>query len=480
MLNQSEKLKTLKTIAETLNESQNKHEMLQTVLDQLIAITHFEAGWIFIEDGDLELAADCGLPEALSVHDKKPMCSQDCYCMSKYRAGTLTKATNIIECKRLVLAINEGIYHTNGLTHHATVPLLTPEKSYGLLNVAAAERTEYDQEELDLLESIAYQMGTALRRIEQYEREEQRVRLLEELNQFVHCLRRTRGIDSFMKTVVQQLMHIFSLDFIQITVGQHESQLGHKQLETMEYIPLNEVKGELIYSIKKALTDVEEEVLKLAINHIEFTYRDILLQEKETNMARMEERSRLAQDLHDSVCQLLYSIVLTSKAAKAISSREARGPIEDIFELSSQALQEMRSLIAGQKPTGLEKGLLTGLVEYAEKLQLNPNIHAEGSTSIPYAIEETLYRIGQEAIHNAKKHAKTNEIHLTLKRNANGFTLLIQDNGIGFDQEKMKESFGLNGMRERASVYGGSVRVKSIRKEGTTIHVFVPLKGEIK
>ncbi|MRG86858.1 GAF domain-containing sensor histidine kinase [Salinibacillus xinjiangensis] len=478
MLDEQFKLETLKTIAETLNESVNQQEMLQSVLKQFIQITHFEAGWIFIrKNGVLKLAADEGLPEALSVNEKAPMCSQDCYCMSRYFAGSLTKATNIIECKRLNAAIQEGQYDTNRLTHHATVPLDTPEKSYGIFNVAAPERTEYEPDELKLLESVAYQIGTALRRIEQYEREELRVRLLEELNQFVQQLRQIRGIHSFLKMIVQELMNMYPFKAVQIHIGEYEYQFGEPDVEQQTVVNIPKIDGKLLYTPQHPLTDIEHEVLQLVVSHIAITYRDFLVREKETMMARMQERASLAQDLHDSVSQLLYSIVLTAQAARYTrSAEENEEPIKDIYNLSSQALQEMRSLIAGQKPTGLEKGLLTGLVEYAEKVHLDPHIHAEGSNSIPYSIEETLYRIGQEAIHNVKKHAGVQDIYLTLKRNEQGFTLIIGDHGIGFDQERWRDfhTYGLNGMQERATLYDGRVKIKSVPQKGTTIDVFIP------
>ncbi|MBB6451832.1 signal transduction histidine kinase [Salirhabdus euzebyi] len=477
MLDEKRKLQALKTIAETLNECQNKQEMLQSVLKQLIEITHFRTGWIFIEHGNMQLGADEGLPEALSIHEKAPLCGEDCYCISKYKTGKLTKATNIIECKRLNLAIQQNKYDTEGLSHHATVPLKTPEKSYGLLNVAAPNRSEYIEEELNLLESVAYQIGTALRRIEQYEQEEERVRLLEKLNDFVQHLRKIRRIQPFITFVSKYVKDMFSFSGIQLTIQQYDTKLGDMENENLEFIPFPEIDGQLLYATPYLLSPIEEEILQLIINHTELTYRDLVLQEKETSMARVQERARLAQDLHDSVSQLLFSIVLTSRAAKHLfPGTNEDNPIQDIYDLSTQALQEMRSLIAGQKPTALEKGLLTGLVEYAEKVKLKPNIHAEGSNTIPYSIEEALYRIGQEAIHNVKKHAKTEEIFITLKRTSDSFTLVIEDNGIGFDQERMAEfqSYGLKGMQERASAFEGKVTINSTRKIGTTIHVYIP------
>ncbi|MCP8615325.1 GAF domain-containing sensor histidine kinase [Salirhabdus salicampi] len=473
MLSEKQKLETLKTIAETLNQSLNKQEMLQTVLQQFIHITHFEAGWIFFEKESVELVANVGLPEALAVNNKQAMCGEDCYCVSRYKSQRLTKATSIIECKRLETAIKDGKYNTNGYTHHATVPLKTPEKQYGLLNVATPNRTEYIEEELSLLEAVALQIGTALRRIEQYEKEEIRANYFEQLNHFVQQLRIVRNGHHFVSIAEKELSKMFHVESIHIKI----TPIKDEESDTTLIIPFQKINGALLARQDVGFSTIEKEMLRLAVHHFELAYRDIQLQEKEKDMARIQERTKLAQDLHDSVNQLLFSIVLTSKAAKQVIQRPE---IDDIYELSSQALSEMRALIAGQKPQGLEKGLLTSLIEYAEKLKLSPRFQAAGTLSIPYAIEETLYRIGQEAVHNIKKHANTDCVEFTLHRSQKGFTMVIQDDGEGFELDRVKTipSYGLKGMEERAAIYNGTVTVKSSRGNGTIVEVFIPNREE--
>lgn len=480
--NEKKKLETLKAIAETLNQSHDKKDMLQSVLKALIDISHFESGWIFLQNENMELMADEGLPPALSKDDKRPMCGEeDCYCISRFTRGRLTKATTIIECKRLKDAINEGKYETGGLTHHATVPLKTPEKMYGLLNVGASGRTAYIDEELDLLESIALQIGTALKRLEQVEKEEQRGRLLTALSDFVTNLRKERNVHQFGAHAGSDLIQLFDLHDLDMIIQKVRFRQGDQTCSHKVTFPFTKGGGRLTAGRRKPFQTIEKEVMQLAVQHIELAYRDLILQDKEKVMARIEERNRLAQDLHDSVSQLLYSIVLTAKAARQLNQdQKLAAPLQDLNELSSQALKEMRTLIAKKKASGLEEGLLTGLTRYAERLQLQAYTESEGSMTIPDHIEETLMRIGQEAIHNVKKHAQTSDVYIALQRTEKGFRLIIKDDGAGFHVNKYKDihSFGLKGMKERAAVYNGQVCIESQPSRGTTVTVFMPDGGE--
>ncbi|WP_377914798.1 GAF domain-containing sensor histidine kinase [Bacillus songklensis] len=161
-------LRTLKAIAETLNSSNDLYSMLHDVLRELLQITGMETGWVFLidEHGHYQLAADYRLPEALCISEKKPMCEGDCWCLDRYNDGRLQSAANIIECKRLEDAIEENRGDTRGITHHATVPLRAGDEKFGLLNVASPNKMHFADGELALLEAVAYQIGTAIKRIE--------------------------------------------------------------------------------------------------------------------------------------------------------------------------------------------------------------------------------------------------------------------------------------------------------------------------
>ena len=179
----------LKEIAETLNEGTVLTEVLNQVLKKLLKITSLETGWIFLinPQGQYQLAASEGLPPALLNPDYEPMCTGDCWCVNKFCKGDLLKASNIMECKRLENARLNHWGDTYGLVYHATVPLSAGDEKFGILNVAVTNKERFEAEELALLESVAYQIGNAIKRIH-LTKQEQELKVAEERNRLARDL----------------------------------------------------------------------------------------------------------------------------------------------------------------------------------------------------------------------------------------------------------------------------------------------------
>ncbi|UFU00406.1 GAF domain-containing sensor histidine kinase [Radiobacillus kanasensis] len=471
MIDETRRLKTLKTIAELLNQSTNKSDMVHEVLRQLIEITHFEAGWFFLEeDQHVKYAASHQLPAALSHRQYEPMCSEDCYCISRYKRGALTKATSIIGCKRLEKARQEGRTDTNGISHHATVPLRTNKRSYGLLNVASPNQTTYNEQELDLLEGLALQIGTALERIERFEEEEKRVAQLTHLHTVIQELQKARTRKELLKALETQLF--LMLPHIQI---------HWTKPQEAEYLEGEFGASQKVWIVREsAFTQIEKEVFTLFMEYVDVIYLHIQLEEKEREIVKGQERSKLAQDLHDSVNQLLFSVALTSKATlMQVEDEKIKEQVEYVHQLASQALTEMREVVANQRPQALEKGLVHALVKYGKGIGIDIECETVGTSSIPYIVEETLWRVGQEAIHNINKHADVKEARIYMARKEAAVRLHIIDEGRGMSLDHAYQlSFGLQGMKDRIEMLGGSMQLESKIGEGTTINVYIPLEEQ--
>ncbi len=467
----SSQLETLKNIAELLNQSTSRR-VLSEVLQAFISMTQFETGWIFLEQGGVvKLEADVGLPPALKRNDKELMCGEDCHCVSRYKNGRLTQATNIIACKRIEKAREQGSGETCGVTHHATVPLQTPNRLYGLFNVAARNRENYT-EDLELLESIALQMGTALERIERFEKEEERNTLLTKAHLFTRKIQEARDSFALQETVQEGMEKLFPSSKVRIN-KQAEYDVERLQGWINRFSFLN-ISADTPFSIQ------EREIFELLMEYIKVSWKQLLLSDKEKDIARREERGRLAQDLHDSVNQLLFSIVLTSKAAEGTADKDSPlyEQISYIHELSAQALAEMRSLIAKQKGERLEAGVFTELSHYAATIGIQLKGQSSGTSSIPYAVEEALLRIGQEALHNVHKHSGVKEVELHLVKHKNKVQMTIKDHGSGFDYNEAVHtpSFGLSGMEQRTASYKGQFEIQSEKGKGTQIFVDIPFE----
>lgn len=364
------RLKILKDIAELLNKGTDTRAVLSEVLKNLLNVTGLQTGWIFLVDqtGGYQLAAHENLPPALTLNQCAPMCSGDCWCLDRYLDGRLDKATNIIECKRLEDAVDFHWGETYGLTHHATVPLKAAEENFGLLNIGSPNKTHFNKEELALLESVALQIGTAIKRIN--------------------------------------------------------------------------------------------------------------LTQREQDLALTAERNRLARDLHDSVNQLLFSLSLTARGGKERSKDpEVKETFSYIQDMAQEALNEMRALIWQLRPRGLENGLVSALKSYGEMLGLKMDIKVKGVINLPGSVEEAIWRIGQEALGNCKKHSSQEAVTMYFTAKEQEVIMDINDEGCGFfyDEEKELPSLGLRSMKDRTEALKGHFSLKSEPGKGTKIRISIPV-----
>ena len=181
MMEKPTRLALLKEIAEFLNEETEMKSMLDGALRSLVEGSEFSTGWIFFinNEGEHELVSDYHLPKALTRNQCAYMTQGSCWCVQAYENKKLTKASNIINCSRINLATQDYADETDGITHHATVPLRSGEEEYGLLNVATPHTETYSEEDLELLESVAFQIGSAIKRITLTEQEKEAARISE-------------------------------------------------------------------------------------------------------------------------------------------------------------------------------------------------------------------------------------------------------------------------------------------------------------
>lgn len=209
------------------------------------------------------------------------------------------------------------------------------------------------------------------------------------------------------------------------------------------------------------------------------TIENFQLRERTQQVAILEERQRLARDLHDSVTQQIYSLLLMAGGAKKTLSRdelENTGQlIKRIEEISRQALKELRLLIFELRPLDLQQvGLAEALQQRLESVEQRAGIHVHLLTQldskIPYEAEEELYRIAIEALNNSLKHAEASDILVRLCSSAGNVELEIKDNGKGFVVGKEKNSgSGLLNMQERARKIGAMLQITSNPGTGTSI-----------
>ncbi|MNZ59226.1 Sensor histidine kinase LiaS [compost metagenome] len=202
--------------------------------------------------------------------------------------------------------------------------------------------------------------------------------------------------------------------------------------------------------------------------------------------AVIEERQRLARELHDAVSQQLFAISMTATAVSRTIERDwerARRQVQLIEEMAAVAQSEMRALLLHLRPVHLDgKSLGQALVnlidELKQKVPMTITLEVDDTIVLQPHAEDHLFRIAQEALSNTLRHSKADAMEIRLTQKGNEVHMTLQDSGVGFDLEGKKQtSYGLLTMEERVNELGGSLHMVSKVGEGTSIHVMVPVDG---
>ncbi|HSH77685.1 MAG TPA: GAF domain-containing protein [Herpetosiphonaceae bacterium] len=199
-----------------------------------------------------------------------------------------------------------------------------------------------------------------------------------------------------------------------------------------------------------------------------------------------EERQRLARDLHDSVTQALYGVTLHAEAATRLLSAgdvaTAAHVVGELQDIAQDAFEEMRLLIFELRPPVLDQeGLVAALrarLDCVEgRTSLQTELVVEGVSLLPTRVEQALYRIAQESLNNALRHAHAHHITVSLQQEQHSVVLEITDDGDGFDPARAREKggLGLRGMEERAAEVGGRLDLYTAPGAGTSVRVEVVL-----
>lgn len=200
-------------------------------------------------------------------------------------------------------------------------------------------------------------------------------------------------------------------------------------------------------------------------------------------LAAVEERQRLARELHDSVSQALYGIALGARTARTLVDRDparVAEPLDCVLQLAEAGLAEMRALIFDLRPESLEtEGLVAALERQAALLRARHGIVVEAALcsepAVPVELKESVYRIAREALHNTIKHARARRVDLRLECGPDAITLDVADDGRGFDPTAaFPNHLGLCSMRERTAALGGTIEIDSVPDGGTRVRVEVP------
>ena len=231
----------------------------------------------------------------------------------------------------------------------------------------------------------------------------------------------------------------------------------------------------------------DQHLIEMLAAHAALAIESARLYERSRELSAVEERNRLARDLHDSVVQKLFGIALAARSASMLLEQRdaaaAHGEVERLGELAQEAIGELRSLVFQLRPAAVETdGLTPALRKHVEVLKRvhRQEIVLEGSAgaSLGPVRAAEVFRIAQEALSNALRHSHAGRIAVRLSEPNGQLRLTVEDDGVGFEPGSAalrSRRLGLTSMEERAGALGGRLTVESRPGAGATIGLEVPL-----
>ena len=207
--------------------------------------------------------------------------------------------------------------------------------------------------------------------------------------------------------------------------------------------------------------------------------------EKTKELAVVEERNRLARELHDSAKQKAFAAMAQLGTANGVlpdNPQAAKSHLKEAENLVYEVIEELTFLIQEMYPLALkEKGLATSIREYVFDWEARTDIQAQvvisGERRLSLDVEQAIYRAIQESLSNIARHSHATEVKITLEYSADQIVAETCDNGCGFDPQNRQTGMGLRTIRERIESLGGTVRIESERDKGTCVSLTAPVKS---
>ena len=430
-----------------------------------------------------------------------------------------------------------------GFQAYLGVPMRSRGRVLGVLSVLGEAGQQFKMEEVALLASIADQVGVAVENSQLYEAERTRRHQADTMLQVASVVGSTIELNEVLARILDQLRRVVDYDSASVQLLEERNQLrviavrGFADVEQIlgTMLSLNNTPNYTVVFEGKAVNLPNAPALYPAFRHPPFNHirswlgvplriqdriigiitidrqqaggyseeqvrlttafadlaalalENARLYQQTEQLAVMEERSRLARELHDSVTQSLYSLTLFAEVARRSVAADNFDEVTDyvtrLKHVSQQALKEMRLLVYELRTAALEtEGLIGALQQRLDSVEKRAGVEArllvESMVELPAVVEEGLYRIAQEALNNSLKHAAATQVTLRIRADEAQITVEVKDNGVAFDPQDAGNSggLGLTTMRERAERLGGTLEILSNPGEGTTVLAHVPTR----
>lgn len=538
-------LTALNTVAAAAS-SLDRQELLLKAIDVVLDLTGDEAAAIFLRepDGSLLPAAERGMPAALT--EPEPLRAIVRFldeAMLRPGLAVLRLEADTTEPPEMVELI-----HRHGIRSSVTVPLTSQGTVVGLLSVASTRGRVFDDTETMLLGNIGSQVGIAVENASLVSQLEGRVTTLSVINEVSRAISAVLDLDQLYAVIHEQCLRSLDMPTFTIALWDDEAEAltpalvhldyqrqdladgwptqpalalvvarGRRPLMTNDYyatcleyglghvVPPKPIRrswmgvpmtiGDRLVGVIVVATplrrygDADRDLLLAVANQAAVAVENARLYQRTRELGVIEERNRLAREIHDTIAQGLTGIVLQLEATGTLLDtrpERARQRLSKATELARGTLGEARRSVWNLRPRPLEERSLFEAIEGVARrleddgIRIQCELVGEPVKPAPET-ENSVYRIAQEALENIRKHAAATEVELSLAFDDNRLMLTIGDNGRGFDPEQLTRQrtdgggFGLLGMRERARLVGGQLEIHSSAGAGTVLIVMAPL-----
>jgi NarL family two-component system sensor histidine kinase LiaS len=302
--------------------------------------------------------------------------------------------------------------------------------------------------------------------------------------------------ETILLSVFIPILFLFVSFMIGTFISYREGRTTKNRLEDLSYFIAILTRGNLsqritdqgndeIAKIGNELNNLADKVEQQVNSLQKLVNEKVSLADKAHSAAIIEERQRLARDLHDAVSQQLFALNMMSSACVRLIDHNvdaAREQMKDISEIATTAQGEMRALLLHLRPVQLSgESLQVGVQKLINELEQKSNVQFDAKISeienTLKGIEDHLFRIVQEGLANVLRHAEATEVKIVLEQKESHILLHIRDNGKGFDLSTEKiASYGLKTMKERCEEVGGSLTITSKVEQGTALEVRIPVR----
>lgn len=270
---------------------------------------------------------------------------------------------------------------------------------------------------------------------------------------------------------------------------------GHPPMKSFLGVPIRvggEIVGNLYLTDKldaKEFSQTDQELIELLAANAAIAIKNAQLYEQVGRLAIVEERSRIGMDLHDGVIQAIYAVGLTLESARLLLSeqdkeqQEVVNLLDNAIDSLNDAIRDIRNFILDLRPRRFEGDLAQGLARLAREFQANTMIPVTLDLSpqeidrLSLDVSRAIFFTTQEALANVARHAKANRVTVSTRCEDHSVSVLVKDDGVGFDVEKGSQAtgHGLANMRARAEELGGEFEVDSEPGKGTCISFTMPI-----